>query len=230
MKLSQISIDLPARLPEFSQLERDQTIFTIQLIQIRKLAGSISEDLHRLEPHKLVKKYKRKLRIFYHELPSHLRFGKEISVLPPSTSLWERRTYYCILLDYCQAWITIYRTLLPSSSATRTSSLENEAILHTSQAAVAAVKLFQAWFQSSALSSEGFDCFFRPYLYHFLSIKKILCVSQDVTTPPFFIHFLFLNLGQRRTYRKVALLGLHQQSLSCSSPSALSDNAHKTIV
>ncbi|RCH92173.1 hypothetical protein CU097_011829 [Rhizopus azygosporus] len=177
MKLSQISIDLPAILPEFNQLERDQTIFTIQLIQIRKLAGSISEDLPRLEPHKLVKKYKCKLRTFYHELPSHLRFGKEANVLPPSTSLWERRTYYCILLDYCQAWITIYRALLPSSSATRTSSLENEAILHTSQAAVAAVKLFQAWFQSSALSSEGFDCFFRPYLYHFLSAKKILCAN-----------------------------------------------------
>jgi hypothetical protein len=54
---------------------------------------------------------------------------------------------------------------------------EHEAVLHTSQAAIAIIQLFQTWFQSSIQSSEGFDCFFRPYLYHFMSAKNVLNVS-----------------------------------------------------
>lgn len=154
----------------------DQTTFAISLIQIRKLAGSISEKSRKLEPQALVHRYKEILWRFYHALPHHLRFGKQTQF----SSIWTRRSYFCILLDYCLCWITIYRALLPPAHLVGERPLspqEQEAVLHTSQAAVALVQLFQSWFDASLQSGEGFDCFFRPYLYHFMSAKHIFTAS-----------------------------------------------------
>ncbi|CAO3650457.1 unnamed protein product [Mucor hiemalis] len=182
IKLDQISIDLPIALPEFNRIEMDQAVFATNLIQVRKLAGSISEESRRMKPQALVHHFKQKLWRFYNDLPTHLQFGdnQKNQILPPNLSIWSRRNYFCILLDYCQCWITVYRALLPSPSFQGERQLtqnENEAILHTSQAAVAIIQLFQNWFQSSIQSGEGFDCFFRPYLYHFMSAKHILSAN-----------------------------------------------------
>ncbi|CAO3701836.1 unnamed protein product [Rhizopus stolonifer] len=171
MKLSQISVDLPALLLEFNQLESEQTLFAIGLIQIRRLAGEIAEDLRKLAPSQLVERYKPRLHRFYSQLGVNQRFGTHREF----ETIWQRRQYYCVLLDYCQAWITLYRALLPSSSATTLGPQEQEAILYTSQAAVAMIQLFESWFQSSPML--GFDCFFRPYLYHFMSAKHIFSVN-----------------------------------------------------
>lgn len=176
IKLSQISIEPPTPLPEFNAYEMDQTTFAVSLIQIRKIAGSIYEKSRKLEPAALVLRYKETLWRFYHALPHNLRFGNRNSY----TTIWTRRNYFCILLDYCLCWITIYRALLPPAHFGGERPLypnEQDAILHTSQAAVAMVQLFQDWFDASLQSGEGFDCFFRPYLYHFMSAKHIFTVS-----------------------------------------------------
>ncbi|KAI8637680.1 hypothetical protein BD408DRAFT_406249 [Parasitella parasitica] len=177
IKLHQVSIELPTLLPEFNTVELDQATFAISLIQIRKLAGSISEESRRMRPRALVNHFREKLLQHYHSLPKHLQFGNQNQVaLPPDASVWKRRNYFCILLDYCQCWITMYRALLPSANHQGERALtpdENEAILHTSQAAVAILQLFQSWFKSSSESEEKFDCFFRPYLYHFMSAKHM---------------------------------------------------------
>lgn len=180
IKLDQILIDLPTPLPEFNRIEMDQTVFAISVIQIRKLAASISEESRKLEPQALVDRFKDKLARFYYNLPTHLQFCQKNQILPPDMSIWSRRNYFCILLDYCQCWITLYRSRLPSANLQGERQLtpsEHEAVLHTSQAAIAIIQLFQTWFQSSIQSSEGFDCFFRPYLYHFMSAKNVLNVS-----------------------------------------------------
>ncbi|KAI9483230.1 MAG: hypothetical protein EXX96DRAFT_134681 [Benjaminiella poitrasii] len=183
IKLDDISIELPTPLPEFNQIEMDQTIFAISIIQIRKLAASISEKSRELEPRALVNKFRERLRRYYHTLSRQLQFGKDGDQEGFSHSLWARRNYFCTLLDYCQCWITMYRALLPSAHHQGDRLLtgdETEAILHTSQAAAAIVQLFQNWFKASLQSGEGFDCFFRPYLYHFMSAKHIFSsnVSQ----------------------------------------------------
>lgn len=181
IKLDQISTELPTPLPEFDQIEMDQTIFAISVIQIRKLAASITEESSKIEPRALVDKFRLKLWRFYHCLPNILQFGKcgINRDLRPDISVWSRRNYFCILLDYCQCWITLYRALLPSATTIHGALTPNEteAILHTSQASVAIIQLFQNWFQSSIQSDEGFDCFFRPYLYHFMSAKHVFSVS-----------------------------------------------------
>jgi hypothetical protein len=181
IKLNQISIELPTPLPEFNRIELDQTTFAVSLIQIRKLAGSISEESCKMKPRALVDRFRKELTEYYHTLPSHLQFGKMNQIeFPPDTSIWGRRNYFCILLDYCQCWISLYRPLLPSANHQGEKPLtknENEAILHTSQAAVAILQLFQNWFHTSIQSEDGFDCFFRPYLYHFMSAKNIFTVS-----------------------------------------------------
>jgi hypothetical protein len=181
IKLNQISIELPTPLPEFNRIELDQTNFAVNLIKIRKIAASISEESRRMKPRALVDRFREKLMRYYHRLPSHLKFGKMNQIeFPPDTSIWGRRNYFCILLDYCQCWISLYRALLPSAQHQGEKSLtknETEAILHTSQAAVAIVQLFQNWFRCSVQSVDGFDCFFRPYLYHFMSAKNIFTVK-----------------------------------------------------
>jgi hypothetical protein len=169
MRTNQISIDLPVVLADFDQLETDQTLFARSLIHIRKLAVMISEQSKKMTPEALVGEFRHVLREFYGNLSS--RFGT-----PMNGSLWQRRNYFCILLDYCQCWITLYRPLLPTSDLPP-SHTEHEAILRTSQAAVAAIQLFEQWFQISCNSEDGFDCFFRPYLYHFMNVKSILGVS-----------------------------------------------------
>jgi hypothetical protein len=192
IKLDQIKIELPTPLPEFNRIEMDQTMFSISLIQIRKIAGSISEEFpsassssNTTELRKLVDGFRVKLWQFYHNLPSHLQFGSRNAILPPDISIWSRRNYFCILLDYCQCWITLYRALLPpAGKVEELTKDEQEAILHTSQAAVAISQLFQNWFQSSVQSDEGgFDCFFRPYLYHFMSAKNVFAVSGLLIMP-----------------------------------------------
>ncbi|KAK4512071.1 uncharacterized protein ATC70_013314 [Mucor velutinosus] len=189
IKLNQISIELPTPLPDFNTIEMDQTTFAISIIQIRKLAGSISEESRKMRPRALVNHFRKKLLQYYHALPKHLQFGKKNPTsFPPGASIWLRRNYFCILLDYCQCWITMYRALLPSANHQGEQPLtpdENEAILHTSQAAVAIVQLFQNWFKTSSESEEKFDCFFRPYLYHFMSAKHIFSsnVSQYGRSP-----------------------------------------------
>lgn len=180
IKLDQISVELPMLLPEFDQTEKDQTVFAINLIQIRKLAASITEKSGKIEPRAIVNKFRKKLWRFYHGLPNVLQFGKcgINRDMRPDMSVWSRRNYFCILLDYCLCWITLYRPLLPSATTQRAlTANETEAILHTSQASVAIIQLFQNWFQSSIQSDEGFDCFFRPYLYHFMSAKHVFSVS-----------------------------------------------------
>lgn len=189
IKLSQIAIELPTPLPDFNTIEMDQTTFAISIIQIRKLAGSISEESRKMRPRALVDHFRERLLQFYQALPKHLQFGKKNpTAFPPNASIWLRRTYFCILLDYCQCWITMYRALLPSANHQGGQPLtpnENEAILHTSQAAVAILQLFQNWFKTSSESEEKFDCFFRPYLYHFMSAKHIFSsnVSQYGRSP-----------------------------------------------
>ncbi|KAI8372625.1 hypothetical protein EDC96DRAFT_438749 [Choanephora cucurbitarum] len=192
IKLNQISIELPTPLPSFSQFEIDQTNFAVSLIEIRKIAAAISEESSRLKPRFLVDEFKGKLWQFYQKLPKASQFGciHQISFLN-GASIWVRRTYFCVLLDYCQCWISIYRGLLPAAAHSIDQLLtesEEEAILHTSQAATAIIQLFEAWFRCSRQSEEGFDCFFRPYLYHFMSAKHIFSVSHH----SFF--FLLLNL------------------------------------
>jgi hypothetical protein len=158
----------------------DQAVFAISLIQVRKLAASISEESRKLEPQALIDQFKTTLGKFYHNLPNHLQFNQRNQILPPDMSIWGRRNYFCILLDYCQCWITLYRAWLPPANLQGERQLtasENEAILHTSQAAIAIIQLFQNWFQVSIQSEDGFDCFFRPYLYHFMSAKHVLSVS-----------------------------------------------------
>ncbi|KAI7908198.1 uncharacterized protein BX663DRAFT_493362 [Cokeromyces recurvatus] len=187
-KLNDISIELPIPLPEFNQIEMDQTTFAINIIEIRMIAASISEESHKIEPRILVNRFREKLWRYYNNtLSKQSQFRKEVS-FPPNTSIWARRSYFCTLLDYCQCWITIYRSLLPSANYKGDKPLtrdEIEAILHTSQAAVAIVQLFQNWFKVSLQSEEGFDCFFRPYLYHFMSAKYIFSsnVSQIGRSP-----------------------------------------------
>ncbi|OBZ85306.1 hypothetical protein A0J61_06639 [Choanephora cucurbitarum] len=184
IKLNQITIELPTPLPSFSQFEIDQTNFAVGLIKIRKIAAAISEESSRLKPRSLVDEFKGKLWQLYQKLPKASQFGciHQISFLN-GASIWVRRTYFCVLLDYCQCWISIYRGLLPAAAHSIDQPLtesEEEAILHTSQAATAIVQLFEAWFRCSRQSEEGFDCFFRPYLYHFMSAKHIFSsnVSQ----------------------------------------------------
>ncbi|KAI8097944.1 fungal-specific transcription factor domain-containing protein [Gilbertella persicaria] len=190
IKLNQISIELPTPLPEFNQLEMDQTNFAIHLIQVRKIAAILSEESRKLKPRPLVKRLKEKLKRFYRTLPETERFGQINQItFSPGTSVWIRRSYFCVLLDYCQCWITMYRGLLPSANHLGDKPLtedEQEAILHTSQAAIAIVQLFQAWFRCSEQSGDGFDCFFRPYLYHFMSAKNIFTsnVSQFGRSSP----------------------------------------------
>lgn len=195
IKLNQISIELPTPLPDFNTVEMDQTTFAISIIQIRKLAGSISEESRKMRPRALVDHFRERLLQFYHALPKHLQFGKKNpTAFPPDASIWLRRTYFCILLDYCQCWITMYRALLPSANHQGEQPLtpnENEAILHTSQAAVAILQLFQNWFKTSSESEEKFDCFFRPYLYHFMSAKHIFSVSRWCRIPCIHTHTLF---------------------------------------
>lgn len=184
IKLDQILIELPTPLPEFNRIDMDQTMFSISLIQIRKVSAAISEDSRKMEPRILVDRYRIKLARFYHDLPTHLQFGKNRNnqILPPNSSIWNRRNYFCILLDYCLCWITLYKTLLPSAKSEKIlTACETEAILHTSQASIAIIQLFQNWFQSSIQSDDGFDCFFRPYLYHFMSAKHIFTVSIIIT-------------------------------------------------
>ncbi|KAL9546273.1 hypothetical protein MBANPS3_006746 [Mucor bainieri] len=189
IKLSQIAIELPTPLPDFNTVEMDQTTFAISIIQIRKLAGAISEESRKMRPRALVDHFRQRLLQFYHALPKHLQFAnKSPAAFPPDATIWLRRTYFCILLDYCQCWITMYRALLPSANHQGEQPLtpnENEAILHTSQAAVAILQLFQNWFKTSSESEEKFDCFFRPYLYHFMSAKHIFSsnVSQYGRSP-----------------------------------------------
>ncbi|KAI8091689.1 hypothetical protein BDF21DRAFT_490397 [Thamnidium elegans] len=188
IKLDQILIELPTPLPEFNRVEMDQTMFAISLIQVRKLSAAISEGSRKMEPRGLVDRFRVKLSRFYHDLPTHLQFGKNRNnqILPPNTSIWSRRNYFCILLDYCLCWITLYRSLLPSAKVERSlTASETEAILHTSQASIAIIQLFQNWFQSSVQSDEGFDCFFRPYLYHFMSAKHVFSanISQYGRSP-----------------------------------------------
>ncbi|CEP09808.1 hypothetical protein [Parasitella parasitica] len=180
IKLSQIAIELPTPLPEFNAVELDQTTFAVSLIRIRKLAGAISEESRKMRPRDLVDHFREKLLQHYHSLPKHLQFGSSQSqshaMFPPDASVWQRRNYFCILLDYCQCWISMYRALLPSAAHHGEKALtsdQHEAILHTSQAAVAILQLFQSWFMTSSESEDKFDCFFRPYLYHFMSAKHI---------------------------------------------------------
>lgn len=192
IKLDNISIDLPTVLPDFNQTEQDQTIFAINLIQIRKLAASITEASDKkLGAGAIVKRFRKKLWRFYQALPQILRFG-QCGInrdQRPIISIWSRRNYFCILLDYCLCWITLYRPLLPSASIQRAlTAKETEAIMYTSQASVAIIQLFQNWFQSSIQSDEGFDCFFRPYLYHFMSAKHVFSVS-------FFFFFFYYPPG-----------------------------------
>lgn len=176
-------------------------MFSINLIQIRKIAGSISEESRKIaQPRQLVDRFRMELARYYHNLPSHLQFNMQRNaILPLDISIWSRRNYFCILLDYCQCWITLYRGLLPTSTSAvegrELTSDEQEAILHTSQAAVAIIQLFQYWFQSSIQSDEGFDCFFRPYLYHFMSAKNVFSVSLCFCIIPF-ISLMLISFEQ----------------------------------
>ncbi|KAI8879500.1 hypothetical protein K501DRAFT_336041 [Backusella circina FSU 941] len=185
MRLNQIAIEPPTILPDFDRIEIHQTQFAIRLIEIRKLSVSLSEHL-RKEPKTALKKSKPLLWQYYRNVPEHLKFSKKNQIMPNQATIWERRDYFCVLLDYCQCWIDLYRGFVPVGKRGDLSPLELEAIQHTSQAAVASVQLFQAWFQASVQSEDGFDCFFRPYLYHFMSIKGVFSanVSQPGRTPP----------------------------------------------
>jgi hypothetical protein len=181
MRLSQIAIDPPTILPDFDRIEIHQTQFAMRLIEIRKLSVSLSE-LRKREPKTVLKKFKPLLAQYYRNVPEHLKFSKKNQVMPNQATIWERRTYFCVLLDYCQCWIDLYRAFLPVGKRDGLSQIELEAMQHTSQAAVASVQLFQAWFQSSVQSEDGFDCFFRPYLYHFMSTKGVFSVSRGWCT------------------------------------------------
>ncbi|KAG0164568.1 hypothetical protein DFQ28_010152 [Apophysomyces sp. BC1034] len=165
--LDVVKIDVPHILSDFDQVEADQTRFSIGLICIRRLAAEIGEAENRGGgTGSLLGTFEEHLLDFYHNLAPYNRYPYADRVSSSST-IWARRSFFCILLDYCQCWITLYQPLLPSPTA----------ILRTSQAAVAMTKLFDAWFRISAQSADGFDCFFRPYLYHFMSIIQIFKVN-----------------------------------------------------
>ncbi|ORX45871.1 hypothetical protein DM01DRAFT_1339830 [Hesseltinella vesiculosa] len=136
-----IKIDPPCVLSDYDPVEVEQTRFAIALIQMRRLHSEKS------------------LRRFYRSLAPNLRFRHLTSQPIASASLWQRRSFFCILLDYCLAWINIYRHRLPSSLAIR----------RTSQAAFAMLLLFRHWFQPE----PNFDCFFRPYLHHFMAAIQV---------------------------------------------------------
>ncbi|KAI9280448.1 hypothetical protein BY458DRAFT_487432 [Sporodiniella umbellata] len=169
IKSEQIKIDLPCRLPEFNRLECEQTLFVTRLIRFRLLVSEINEALERPEPCPMAL-YRTRLERFYRAMPASLR----LTAVEP-TSLWTRRSYFCVLLDYCQAWITLHQASLPLGQAPITAEAEY-AIRCTSQAAVAMVHLFDRWFHG-----DTFDCFFRPYLYHFMSAKHTL--ARNVSGP-----------------------------------------------
>ncbi|ORY96023.1 hypothetical protein BCR42DRAFT_430599 [Absidia repens] len=136
-----IQIEVPCVLVDFDPTETDQTRFAISLIHVRRLHSEKS------------------LRSFYKRLPESSRCAHHQPPVITTSSLWTRRTYFCILLDYCLLWITLYRPRLPRKVAIR----------RTSQAAFAMLHLFTQWFHSS----PDFDCFFRPYLFHYMSIIQV---------------------------------------------------------
>ncbi|KAI8063924.1 hypothetical protein BC940DRAFT_100249 [Gongronella butleri] len=143
-----IKIDLPCVLSEYDPVEIDQTRFAIALIQVRRLHSEKS------------------LRRFYRSLsPSH-RFRHLAAPAVAKASLWHRRSFYCILLDYCLAWLNLSRPRLPSTNAIR----------RTSQTAFAMLLLFRHWFRPA----PDFDCFFRPYLHHFMAIIQVFKVKRAI--------------------------------------------------
>jgi hypothetical protein len=139
-----IKIQVPCVLSDFDPIETDQTRFAISVIQIRRTHSEKS------------------LRAFYKSLPETGRCHRMQS-MASATSIWTRRTYFCVLLDYCLGWITLYRPKLPHKLA----------ICRTSQAAFAMLHLFSCWFGIG----KHFDCFFRPYLFHYMSIIQVFKVN-----------------------------------------------------
>lgn len=168
--LEDVRIDLPVVLSEFDQTEIDRTRFTIALIHVRRIAAEINQwrqqQQQRQQQQDKLAYFEGQLDTFYGNLAPQNRYPYAVSSNHSAASLWVRRTRYCTLLDYCECWMALYRPYLN----------ENQAVLRTSQAAFAMLFLFQHWFRVSQESGEGFDCFFRPYLYHFMSAIQIFKV------------------------------------------------------
>ncbi|KAI8340012.1 hypothetical protein BC941DRAFT_419179 [Chlamydoabsidia padenii] len=155
MRNHNINTELPCVLSDFDPVETDQTRFAISLIHIRRIQSEPS------------------VRAFYKSLPDASRMGRSSS---PVGSIWARRSYFCVLLDYCLHWITLYQPRLPRKSAVK----------KVSQAAFAMLHLFDWWFGTS----EHFDCFFRPYLFHYMSIIQVFkdnITQQDGSRSPILI-------------------------------------------
>ncbi|CAO3595787.1 unnamed protein product [Absidia cylindrospora] len=164
MRKEDIKIEVPCVLADFDPMETDQTRFAISIIHVRRLSSTEAS-----------------LRHFYKSLPNTSRCSSPIMAANANanangSSLWSRRTYFCILLDYCLFWINLARPRLPRTSALR----------KTSQAAFAMLALFSHWFRLD----DHFDCFFRPYLYHYMRIIQIFknnITQQDGPRSPILV-------------------------------------------
>ncbi|KAF7720845.1 hypothetical protein EC973_005913 [Apophysomyces ossiformis] len=191
--LDVVKIDVPQVLSDFDQVEADQARFSIGLICIRRLAAEIGEAQRKGDESDILEIFEDHLFEFYGNLPPYNRYSHADRVSSSST-IWARRSFFCVLLDYCQCWITLYRPFLPSPTA----------ITRTSQAAVAMVRIFEAWFRVSAQSGDGFDCFFRPYLYHFMSAIQIFKINatQSDRAPPLVLQSRSYLAKMLHMYRK----------------------------
>ncbi|ORZ07627.1 hypothetical protein BCR42DRAFT_383287 [Absidia repens] len=170
MRKEDIKIEVPCVLADFDPMETDQTRFAISIIHVRRLSGTEAS-----------------LKDFYRSLPNTHRCASPIMAAHGSihggsggggggSSLWSRRTYFCVLLDYCLFWIDLSRPRIPRKSAIR----------RTSQAAFAMLALFSHWFRFD----DHFDCFFRPYLYHYMRIIQIFknnITQQDGPRSPILV-------------------------------------------
>ncbi|KAI9010438.1 hypothetical protein CLU79DRAFT_455263 [Phycomyces nitens] len=179
---STITVEPPTVLPDFSFTEAEQARFVISIIGIRRLSSELTISQNKAEIIEdaeidTLKADEERLREFYRTLDPQNRYAYANQMTGLKTTQWSRRTFYCVLLDFCQCWITLYRPYLPVDSDELT-EINREAILRTSQAAVATAILFDRWFSASIESLDGFDCFFRPYLYHYMSAIQTLKVSD----------------------------------------------------
>ncbi|KAL0082235.1 hypothetical protein J3Q64DRAFT_1634436 [Phycomyces blakesleeanus] len=178
---SSITVEPPTVLLDFSFTEAEQARFVISIIGIRRLSSELYISQNKAEIAEeaqldSLKADEERLREFYRTLDPQNRYAYANQMTGLKTTQWSRRTFYCVLLDFCQSWITLYRPYLPLDT-NDLFDIHREAVLRTSQAAIASVILFDRWFSASIESPDGFDCFFRPYLYHYMASIQTLKVG-----------------------------------------------------
>ncbi|ORY99957.1 hypothetical protein BCR43DRAFT_128209 [Syncephalastrum racemosum] len=123
-------------------LERDDPLAQMIVARQLLLAHPIADDLH----------------AFYRLLPRKAKFETVVCHPSSPSSIWASRALHGVLLDYCQAWITFFKTE------------DNTPPPHVTQAAVAIMYICETW---CTQPRYGFDCFFRSFLFHFISAVHV---------------------------------------------------------